>query len=171
MPFRDFVTSLGVVRLINKSRIPLKKGVSIWLLFLAGVSLAPLWAQEPSGSKTYINAEAYQALAMRDAEYEHRLVFTSSVDEADFWDDQRVFEQKLLERKPANYMSYLQAKKESYLKHGETCNSVCGHGDYYYRQASFYMQYDSGSKGVLLTLIKSESTGVWELSYADGNHH
>ena len=115
--------------------------------------------------------KTYEVLASRDAEYEHSLVFTTSVDEADYWNDQRAFEQKLLERNPANYRSYLQGKKKSYLRHGETCSSQCGHGDYYYRQASFYMQHNSGGEGMLLTLIKSESTGVWKLSYADRKHH
>jgi len=147
----------------------LKKGASIGLLLLAGVSLAPLWAQELSGTKTQI--EAYVALAIRDADYEHGLVFSKPVDETDFWNDQRVFEQKLLERNPAYYMSYLQGKKKSYSKHRETCDPKCGHGDYYDRQASFYLQYDTSDDGVFLTLIKSENEGGWEVSFADGKHH
>ena len=148
--------------------VQLKKGASIWFLILAGVSLAPIWAQGPSGNSTH--KEPYAALASRDAEYEHRLVFSTSVDEADYWNDQRVFEQQLLERSPGNYRSYLQGKKNSYLKHRETCGVQCGHGDYYHRQASFYMQYDSGDNGVILTLIQSRNAGGWEVSYADWKH-
>ena len=146
----------------------MKKGAFIWSLFLAGISLAPLWAQEPSGGAKHV--EAYAALASRDAEYEHSLVFSTLVDEADYWNDQRVFEQKLLEHGPATYMTYLRGKKKSYLKHGQTCDSQCGHGDYYYRQASFYMQYDSGDDGVFLILVQSEKAGEWQLSYAGGKH-
>lgn len=115
--------------------------------------------------------EAYTALAGRDAAYEHSLVFTKPVDEADFWNDQRDFEQGLLEHNPEFYRNYLQGKKDSYLRHREICDLHCSHGDYYYRQASFYLQHDSGNDGALLTLIRSKQTGVWEVSYADGNHH
>ena len=146
----------------------MKKVAFIWTLFLAGVFLAPLWAQKPSEGATHF--EAYATLASRDAEYEHGLVFLTSADEVDYWNDQRVFEQKLLERSPAFYMNYLQGKKQAYLKHRETCDTKCSHGDYYYRQASFYMQYDSGDDGVFLTLIQSGKAGEWQLSYAGGNH-
>ena len=152
----------------RQTLVKLKKGASIWFLILAGVSLTPLCAQEPSGNR--LHKEPFEALASRDAEYEHRLEFTNSVDEADYWNDQRVFEQKLLDRSPGNYMSYLQGKKNSYLQHREACGSQCGHGDYYHRQASFYLQYDSGDNGVLLTLIQSGNAGGWKVSYADWKH-
>lgn len=113
--------------------------------------------------------EAYTALAGRDAAYEHRLAFAKPVDEADFWNDQRVFEQGLLEYNPEYYRRYLQGKRAAYLSHRETCDSRCSHGDYYYRQASFYLQHDSGDTGALLTLIRSKQTGVWEVTFADGN--
>jgi len=114
---------------------------------------------------------AYAALAARDAEYEHELVFLNSVDEADYWNDQRVFEQKLLERNPAFYRRYLQGKKKSYSKHRESCDSQCAHGDYYFRQASFYLQYNSGEDGVFLTLIQSGNAGGWKVSFADSKNH
>lgn len=143
----------------------MKKGALIGSLVLAGVFLAPLWAQVPSSAAAQTGA--YAALATRDAEYEHQLVFSNSVDEADYWNDQRVFEQKLLEQNPAFYRRYLQSKKKSYSKHRENCGSQCIHGDYYYRQASFYLQYDSGNGEVLLTLIQSENAEGWKVSLAD----
>ncbi|MEJ2584537.1 MAG: hypothetical protein P8Z38_05665 [Robiginitalea sp.] len=146
----------------------MKNVAFIWFLFLSGVSHAPLFAQAPSGSTASI--EAYAALASRDAEYEHGIVFSKSGDEADYWNDQRVFEQKLLERNPLSYRSYLQGKKMAYLKHGEICDTRCGHGDYYYRQASFYLQYNTGDDGVFLTLIQSENAGGWEVTYAGVKH-
>jgi hypothetical protein len=147
----------------------LKKGAFIWSLLLAGIFQAPLWAQETPGDTPHTNA--YAALAIRDAEYEHNLVFSNSVDEVDYWNDQRVFEQKLLERNPSFYMRYLQGKKNSYSKHRESCDSGCAHGDYYYRQASFYLQYDSGDDSGFLTLIQSESAGGWKVSFADMKHY
>jgi hypothetical protein len=136
---------------------------------LAGIFHAPLWAQEPGAGTAH--KEAFTTLAIRDADYEHNLVFTNSVDEADYWNDQRVFEQKLLERNPSFYMRYLQGKKNSYSKHRESCDSRCAHGDYYYRQASFYLQYNSGDDGVFLTLTQSKNAEGWKVSYADMKHH
>ena len=147
----------------------MKKGVVIWFLILTWACFIPVSAQEFEGSTT--EGLAFAALAVRDAEHEHRLVFEKSVDEADYWNDQRIFEQQMLERNPAHYRSYLNGKKKSYLKHREICGSKCGHGDYYYRQASFYMQYDSGEKGSFLTLIQSENADGWEVSYALGKQH
>jgi hypothetical protein len=147
----------------------LKKGAFIWSLVLAGIFQAPLWAQEPQVVPSQANT--YAALAIRDAEYEHNLVFSNSVDEADYWHDQRVFEQKLLKRSPSFYMRYLQGKKNSYSEHRESCDSHCAHGDYYYRQASFYLQYDSGDEGGFLTLIQSENAGEWKVSVVDMKHY
>lgn len=146
----------------------MKKGVVIWFLILTGACLIPISAQEIEVSATEVLAHA--ALAVRDAEYEHSLVFAKSLDETDYWNDQRIFEQQMLERNPALYRSYLQGKKKSYLKHREACGAQCGHGDYYYRQASFYLQYDSGDQGSFLTLKQSENAAGWEVSYADVKH-
>ncbi len=147
----------------------MKKGTFIWTLLLAGVSLVPLFSQEAAADTARM--EAYTAMAGRDAAHEHSLVFTKAADEADFWNDQRVFEQGLLEHNPEFYRTYLQGKKVAYLSHRESCDSRCNHGDYYFRQASFYLQHDSGKNGALLTLIKSNQTGVWEVSYTAGNRH
>lgn len=147
----------------------MKKGAIIGFLILAGACLIQVSAQELPRSTAEVSA--YVSLAMRDAEHEHELMFTSTGDEADYWNDQRSFEQKLLEHNPALYRGYLQGKKISYLDHGKTCGSACGHGDFYYRQASLYLQYDSGDKGSILTLIQSHRAGVWEVSYASGKHH
>jgi hypothetical protein len=147
----------------------LKTGAVIWFLILSGACFIPVSAQEPGGGG--VEVMACVNLAIRDAEHEHKLVFAKSVDEADYWNDQRAFEQQMLERNPAHYRSYLQGKKKSYLKHKDTCGSGCSHGDYYHRQASFYLQYDSGEKGPFLTLIQSENTKGWEVSYAIGKQH
>ena len=136
---------------------------------LAGACLFPVSAQELAGSTT--QDSAYEDLALRDAEHEHALVFSKTGDEADYWNDQRIFEQQILKRNPAHYRSYLQGKRKSYLKHGETCSSGCKHGDYYYRQASFYLQYDSGDQSSFLTLVQSEKAGVGEVSFAVGKQH
>jgi hypothetical protein len=106
---------------------------------------------------------------MRDAAIEHRLRFAQPADEVDYWNDQRAFEQRLYEQYPDHYRLYLAGKKLAYQRHQQACNTSCSHGDYYYRQASFYMQYDPGDQEAILTFYKAAATDGWEVSYRD--HH
>ena len=147
----------------------MKRGTYIWiLLLLAAASAAPLGAQEAavpaSGEQFFLDR------AFRDAAYEHKLRFSRTADEIDFWNDQRTFEQRLYQSNPALYRAYLKGKRISYRKHQESCRGTCGHGDYYLRQASFYLQYDSGDAGDFLTLTQLEGDRGWEVSYAPAKH-
>jgi hypothetical protein len=147
----------------------LKRGTYIWItLLLAAAAVAPLSAQEvagpPSGEQFFVDR------AFRDATYEHELRFSRTADEIDFWNDQRAFEQRLFQANPLQYRAYLQGKRLSYREHQDSCKGTCGHGDYYLRQASFYLQYDSGDEGDFLTLTQLEGDRGWEVSYAPANH-
>ena len=104
---------------------------------------------------------------MLDADIEHRLSFSQPADEVDYWNDQRAFEQQLFEQYPDHYRTYLAGKKLAYQRHQKSCNTSCSHGDYYYRQASFYLQYEHGDQQAILTFYKAEATEGWEVSYRD----
>lgn len=107
----------------------------------------------------------YMEQATRDAEYEHQLHFKNQSDEIDFWTDQRRFEQALSQKDMGNYKAYRKGKKLAYLKHTVVCKTTCGHGDYYLRQASLYLQYDSGDVHSYLTFSELERGRGWEVSY------
>jgi hypothetical protein len=107
----------------------------------------------------------YMEQAARDAEYEHQVQFKNQSDEIDFWTDQRRFEQALSQKDIRSFKAYRKGKKLAYQKHTEGCNAACGHGDYYARQASMYLQYDSGDAHSYLTFSELERGRGWEVSY------
>ncbi len=80
----------------------------------------------------------YITLAFNDAHYEQQLQKFGAEDEADFWKDQRQFENKLLEKDPSFYQAYLNGKHIAYGRHQQQCNKDCHHSDLYLRQASYY---------------------------------
>jgi len=76
-----------------------------------------------------------------DGVYEQEVRFTSDRDELDYWKDQRAYEYALLREAHEGYQSYLKAKQEVYVAHRALCNPSCSHGDYYWLQASYYIQF------------------------------
>lgn len=141
---------------------PVRKTAIIWFLCLASAPLSGVAGQDFHADAREVGA--FTDRAMRDAAYEHGLRFSNAVDEADYWNDQRDFEQQLFEQYPTQYLGYLLGKKRAYQKHRETCDSGCGHGDFYYRQASFYLQYDPKDEGAFLTLTRGEDTTGWQVA-------
>jgi hypothetical protein len=107
----------------------------------------------------------YIAQAGRDASYEHQLHFAHQSDEIDFWNDQRRFEQELSQSDLQHYLAYRSGKKMAYLKHTEVCQTECGHGDYYLRQASLYLQFDAGDQRPYMTFSEVKRGRGWEISY------
>lgn len=134
----------------------------IWILCLASLVAYQSAGQDITGLAS--EEQRYLDQAFRDAEYEQELVFSSQTDEQDFWNDQRAFEQALFHKHPDSYRVYLYGKHVAYLNHGESCSEACGHGDYYFRQASFYSQFNHRDKEVLLTLIQLKGDRGWEVS-------
>lgn len=107
----------------------------------------------------------YMEQAAKDAEYEHGLQFKTQSDEIDFWTDQRRFEHALSKKNLQSYKAYRQGKKLAYLKHTEVCKVTCGHGDFYLRQASLYLQFDAGTSHSYVTFSELERGRGWEVSY------
>lgn len=85
--------------------------------------------------------------AQTDAAYEQQLQLEGGKEEMDFWTDQRAFERELYRQNLAAYKVYIQAKRDVYSSHQQSCGPSCLHGDYYYLQASFYLQMGSDSNG------------------------
>ncbi|MGB5315291.1 MAG: hypothetical protein WBN56_04770 [Robiginitalea sp.] len=138
-------------------------------LLLLNATLFPVLAQESSSvtdMERLTESEWFHLeLATRDAEYEHQLHFKNQSDEIDFWTDQRRFEQALSQRDLRDYKAYRKGKKLSYLKHTEVCKITCGHGDFYLRQASMYLQFDDGSAHSYMTFSELKRGRGWEVSY------
>lgn len=85
--------------------------------------------------------------AHTDAVYEQQLQLEGGKEEMDFWTDQRAFERELYRQNLAAYKVYIKAKRDVYSTHQQSCGPACMHGDYYYLQASFYLQMGSDSNG------------------------
>ncbi|MDM9630180.1 hypothetical protein [Robiginitalea aurantiaca] len=129
----------------------------------------PAWAQERSPVTNWAEYTEmewfYMEQASRDAEYEHQLRFSHQTDEIDFWNDQRRFEQELSQTNLRQYQAYRKAKKIAYLKHTEVCKGACGHGDYYLRQASLYLQFDADDSHPYMTFSEVKRGRGWQVSY------
>ena len=129
----------------------------------------PVLAQENSRLSDLEHLTAsewfYIEKAMQDAVYEHDLHFKNQSDEIDFWTDQRRFEQALSQKNLRDYRAYRQGKKLAYLQHTEVCKITCGHGDFYLRQASMYLQFDEGTTHSYVTFSELERGRGWEVSY------
>lgn len=83
----------------------------------------------------------FDSQGTNDARYEQELRFSGETEELDFWRDQRSYEGELYAKRPGAYKVYLAAKGKAYSAHQPICNTNCNHGDYYYLQASFYLQF------------------------------
>lgn len=81
----------------------------------------------------------YERLAQRDAAYERELRFSNEKDEQDYWDDQKNFEQLLLQKNPKAYQVYISNKGPSYIEHIQQCQKECTHGDLYRREVSSFL--------------------------------
>lgn len=138
-------------------------------ILLLSTAIFPVLAQESGLARDLAgNSEMewfYMEQAGRDATYEHQLRFVSQADEIDFWDDQRRFEQELSQANLNHYQAYRKGKKMAYLDHTQVCKVSCGHGDYYLRQASLYLQYEDGDPHPYMTFKAVERGRGWEVSY------
>lgn len=83
----------------------------------------------------------YARMGHADGLYEQEVRFATDKDEVDYWKDQRAYEYALLQGEPEGYLSYLKAKHEVYAAHHALCSPACRHGDYYWLQASYYIQF------------------------------
>ena len=79
--------------------------------------------------------------AREDAVFEQLQVFEFEQDEWDFWQDQRAYERQLSLANTLAFGEYMIAKRDAYRVHQTLCDQNCGHGDYYYLQASYYLQF------------------------------
>lgn len=102
------------------------------LVALMGQTLA--WAQKDAGS-------FFSNMGHSDGVSEQLVHFSAEQDELDYWNDQRAFEQALLRQKPDAFGLYMEAKHNVYAAHQPLCDAQCDHGDYYWLQASYYIQF------------------------------
>lgn len=111
------------------------KRTAVHIVFLICLPVG-LWSQVNAPEKGY---GFYAELARNDAQYEHTLTKMLTEDEIDFWADQKTFERHLAENDPQAYQIYLNSKGSAYRAHQKICGQHCGHGEQYFRNASFYM--------------------------------
>ena len=83
----------------------------------------------------------YEKQAQKDAQHEQLMVFSSTEDEKDFWNDQTSYENDLKAHDNICYHSYMKAKQSAYSDHAQSCGNSCSHSDYYYHRASIYFTY------------------------------
>ncbi|QBA63155.1 hypothetical protein [Muriicola soli] len=82
--------------------------------------------------------EFYESIAIRDAQLEAILEFTSEEDESDYWKDQLNFEKRLKKEKYRAYKTYIFFKRKAYQEHQKECDIVAYHGNGYNKKALFY---------------------------------
>lgn len=82
--------------------------------------------------------EFYESIALRDAQLEATLVFTSEEDESDYWKDQLNFEKRLKKELYRAYKTYIFFKRKAYQEHQKECDIVAYHGNGYNTKALFY---------------------------------
>lgn len=108
----------------------------IFLILLGSGLLGPGLLQGQEETNAF-----YARMGHADGLYEQEVRFATDQDELDYWKDQRAYEYALLQGEPEGYQSYLKAKHEVYAAHHALCSSSCKHGDYYWLQASYYIQF------------------------------
>ena len=124
-------------------------------LLLLGMSVARAQTV-PSDGKP---ADFFISQAWSDARYEQSVRLGSEREEIDFWTDQRAFERALYRSDPGAYKTYVRAKGQAYAMHQGTCTAACRHGDFYFRQASYYSQMATDSEGNLWIFSAPETGG------------
>lgn len=97
------------------------------------------WGQ--AGGDAQNPHQFYAEQARTDGLTEQELTFAIEKDEWDYWKDQRAYERQLYIKDAASYAAYIRSKKDVYAAHQPLCSDACGHGDYYFIQASFYLQF------------------------------
>ena len=147
----------------------MKQKFFILILLALSTALLPVRAQDSDMLRDTASdlerARFYARQAKLDASYEHQLQFTHPQDEIDFWNDQRRFEQELSKSNLIQYHVYRAAKKQAYLEHTQVCRVSCGHGDYYVRQASLYLQFDAEDTHPYMTFSEVKRGRGWQISY------
>lgn len=106
--------------------------IFVFILFPGLVSLA-------QGDAVTNDLLFYERLAQRDAAYEQSVQFSNEQDERDYWNDQKNFEQLLLQKNPKAYQVYISNKGPSYVDHIQQCEKQCTHGDFYKREVAFFL--------------------------------
>lgn len=129
--------------------------ISVGLIFLS----QGIYAQEKGPMGT--DMSLYEHMARYDAKLEQDIQFSSEEDEADFWQDQKSFENALKYRDYSAYKVYLKTKQEEYAEHETLCKAKGKHGIYFQAQASYYKTnavfgYVQNTKGTTIPKIISQ---------------
>lgn len=111
-------------------------------IFLLGLLMAPALGRAQKEAHSF-----FTKMGNSDGLYEQGVRFSAEQDELDYWNDQRAFEKALLRQKPEAYRDYLLAKQAVYAAHRTLCDLTCKHGDYYWLQAAFYIQFGPENQG------------------------
>ena len=118
--------------------------IAFYFCLMAGICS---WAQSASVGND--PDEFYSVQAKSDGIYEQKLVFQSESDEWDYWKDQRNYERQLYLKNKISHAAYIRAKREVYATHKALCREQCEHGNYYFIQEAYYLQYSGGDPGDL----------------------
>lgn len=110
-------------------------------VLLLGCFIIPVIATSQEGLLPESRLAFFEQKAMEDALYEQAMHWQTEEDELDYWTDQRNYEKALQQNQHHGYQVYIFSKRDAYRKHQESCDPLCGHGDYYQLQAAFYFQY------------------------------
>jgi len=106
--------------------------ISVGLIFLS----QGIYAQEKGLMSS--DMSLYEHMARYDTKLEQDIQFSSEEDEADFWQDQKSFENALKYQDYSAYKVYLKTKQEAYAEHESLCKANAIHGIYFQAQASYY---------------------------------
>lgn len=114
------------------------KRLGFVILLLFGCSNFVL-AQDHDVNSNLEKTSFFEQLAFKDADYEQSLVLNNEKDELDFWEDQKRYEQDLMNSDKAAYRSYMKAKKDAYHEHFQKCSSNCNHTKQNLKRAEEYL--------------------------------
>ncbi|MBT8281001.1 MAG: hypothetical protein KJO16_05445 [Muriicola sp.] len=102
--------------------------------------------------------EFYESIAIRDAQLEATLEFTSEEDESDYWKDQLNFEKRLKKEMYRAYKTYIFFKRKAYQEHQKECDIIAYHGNGYNNKALFYEVH--GMNASLEQADVTKNTGI-----------
>ncbi len=130
----------------------LRSHIAVFCWLTAGVAC---WGQ---GMHEHGDAHRFFASqAQSDGLFEQQVTFTSEKDEWDFWKDQRAYERQLYKKDVSFYVAYILSKRNVYAAHQPICGDRCQHGDYFYIQSAFYLQF-AEEDAALLSAISQNKT-------------
>ncbi|TJY37209.1 hypothetical protein [Pontimicrobium aquaticum] len=108
------------------------------LMLVAMCSLGSSFAQERDKQTKEEKLSYYEQRAKEDAKFEQELKAKTEKESAEFWENQKQYEEDLKKRDRKAYRAYIKGKRDAYAEHYAHCGTHCHHSDYYHHHVSFY---------------------------------